>query len=134
MPVLCLLPFGKRRRNMSHGAADLNEAPQSQSASASFLPSSRYSAVRHDLIGRPDRVTRRVCHAMKSQDLGKTKGKRLLYDGVNFELPRGGVVGIIGANGVGKVQRWGQKTGRLLVANRMVSESPPQEHQLCRCC
>ncbi|CBJ27386.1 ABC transporter ATP-binding protein [Ectocarpus siliculosus] len=39
---------------------------------------------------------------VEAEDLGKAKGKRLLYDGVNFCLPRGGVVGIIGANGVGK--------------------------------
>ncbi|CAM9243708.1 unnamed protein product [Discosporangium mesarthrocarpum] len=39
---------------------------------------------------------------VQAKDLGKGVGDRLLYDNVNFDLPRGGVVGIIGANGVGK--------------------------------
>ncbi|CAM9489792.1 unnamed protein product [Phaeothamnion confervicola] len=37
-----------------------------------------------------------------AKDVAKFFGDRMLYDNVNFDLPRGGVVGVIGANGVGK--------------------------------
>jgi len=37
-----------------------------------------------------------------AKDVAKFYGERMLYDKVNFELPRGGIVGVIGANGVGK--------------------------------
>ena len=35
-------------------------------------------------------------------NLKKAYGDKLLFDGMNFALPRGGIVGVIGANGAGK--------------------------------
>lgn len=56
------------------------------------------------------------------QDLGKAKGDRLLYDNVNFSLPRGGVVGIIGANGVGKVRKFYTQCGRVYYVYARIPE------------
>jgi len=39
---------------------------------------------------------------VKAADLRKAYGDKLLFDGVSFELPAGGIVGVIGANGAGK--------------------------------
>ena len=37
-----------------------------------------------------------------AKNLKKAFGDRLLFENMNFSLPRGGIVGIIGPNGAGK--------------------------------
>ena len=39
---------------------------------------------------------------IEAQDVSKAFGHKLLYENLNFSLPKGGIVGIIGPNGVGK--------------------------------
>jgi ATP-binding cassette ChvD family protein len=39
---------------------------------------------------------------VRAKDVSKSFGNRLLMENVNFDLPRGGIVGVIGGNGAGK--------------------------------
>ncbi len=39
---------------------------------------------------------------IEAKQVSKTFGDRILYENLNFSLPKGGIVGIIGPNGVGK--------------------------------
>jgi len=46
------------------------------------------------------------------ENLQKAFGDRLLVDGLNFRLPRGGIVGVVGPNGAGKTTLFRMITGQ----------------------
>jgi len=77
------------------------------------------------LIPRPPRLGEEVVVA---EDLAKGYGDRLLFEGMSFRLPRGGIVGVIGPNGAGKTTLFrmimGQEpptAGRLTVGQTVVA-------------
>ena len=49
---------------------------------------------------------------IEAADLKKGYGDRLLYDGLSFNLPKGGIVGVIGPNGAGKTTLFRLLTGQ----------------------
>src|SRR6202167_1918586 len=49
---------------------------------------------------------------VEAEGLSKGYGDRLLYENVNFKLPPGGIVGVIGANGAGKTTLFRMLTGQ----------------------
>jgi ATP-binding cassette ChvD family protein len=49
---------------------------------------------------------------IKADNVSKAYDDRVLYDDLNFNLPRGGIVGVIGANGAGKTTLFRMITGQ----------------------
>ncbi len=49
---------------------------------------------------------------VEANDVSKSFGDRLLYENLNFSLPKGGIVGIIGPNGAGKTTLFRMITGQ----------------------
>jgi energy-dependent translational throttle protein EttA len=68
---------------------------------------------------REDRLTIQIPHGRRLGDrvveakgLTKAYGDRVLMDGIEFSLPRGGIVGVIGGNGAGKTTLFKMMTGQ----------------------
>ena len=49
---------------------------------------------------------------IEADNVAKGYGDRLLFEGMNFRLPRGGIVGVIGPNGAGKTTLFRMITGQ----------------------
>ena len=49
---------------------------------------------------------------IEAKDLTKAYGDRVLFDGLSFDLPKGGIVGVIGPNGAGKTTLFRLLTGQ----------------------
>lgn len=49
---------------------------------------------------------------IRAENVMKAYGDRLLYEGLSFNLPRGGIVGVIGPNGAGKTTLFRMITGQ----------------------
>jgi ATP-binding cassette ChvD family protein len=49
---------------------------------------------------------------IEAEGVTKSFGDRLLFEGMNFRLPRGGIVGVIGPNGAGKTTLFRMITGQ----------------------
>ena len=50
---------------------------------------------------------------VEATNVSKAFGEKLLYEGLNFNLPRGGIVGVIGPNGAGKSTLFNLMTAQL---------------------
>ncbi|UNM96148.1 energy-dependent translational throttle protein EttA [Ignatzschineria rhizosphaerae] len=50
---------------------------------------------------------------VEATNVSKAFGDKLLYEGLNFNLPKGGIVGVIGPNGAGKSTLFKLMTGQL---------------------
>ncbi|MHC5225234.1 energy-dependent translational throttle protein EttA [Ignatzschineria sp. LJL83] len=50
---------------------------------------------------------------VEATNVSKAFGEKLLYEGLNFNLPRGGIVGVIGPNGAGKSTLFNLMTSQL---------------------
>ncbi len=67
---------------------------------------------------------------VRAENLSMGYGERLLMENVNFDLPRGGIVGVIGANGAGKTTLFKLITGaeRPLSGSLRVGETVVVSH------
>jgi len=108
-----------RQRTLEHELEWIRMSPRARQAK-SKARIARYEELRAEaerqaegsaeiLIPVPERLGEEVVIA---RDVAKGFGDRLLFEKLNFSLPRGGIVGIIGPNGAGKTTLFRMITGQ----------------------
>lgn len=93
--------------------------PQGRRAKSKARIKSYEELANQQVDTRDDTLTIRIPHGQRLGDqvvtatsLTKSFGDRLIMDNVSFDLPRGGIVGVIGANGAGKTTLFKMITGQ----------------------
>jgi len=99
----------KRQRTLQRELEWIRMSPRARQAKGKARLNSYEQLLSEDTADRLDRVEiyippgpRLGDIVVEARDLRKGYGDQLLIEGLNFTLPRGGIVGVIGPNGAGK--------------------------------
>ncbi len=99
----------KRQRTLQRELEWIRLSPRARHAKGKARLNSYEQLLNEDTAEKLDRVEiyippgpRLGDMVVEARDLKKGYGELLLVDGLNFTLPRGGIVGVIGPNGAGK--------------------------------
>jgi len=110
---------GARQRTLSHELEWVRQSPKARQSKSKarlasydeLLAKSKDQRISQSQITIP--VPPRLGDlVIEAETLQKAFGDKLLIDGLNFKLPPGGIVGIVGANGAGKTTLFRMITGQ----------------------
>lgn len=109
----------KRQRTLERELEWVRQAPRARQAKSKARLTAYESLLSQDAGQKVDELELFIPAGprlgelvIEFQGVAKSFGENLLYDNLNFALPKGGIVGIIGPNGAGKTTLFKMITGR----------------------
>jgi ATP-binding cassette ChvD family protein len=110
---------GKRQKTLQREHEWIRMAPRARQAKGKARLNAYEELLNEDTARKLDQVEiyippgpRLGDVVVEARGLRKAYGDRLLIDGLDFTLPRGGIVGVIGPNGAGKTTLFRMMTGQ----------------------
>src|SRR5499427_6008672 len=107
-----------RQRTLEHELEWIRQSPRARQAKSKARITAFEALVAQARDQAPDQVQISIAPGprlgdlvVEARGLKKGYGDNLLIDGLNFTLPRGGIVGVIGPNGAGKTTLFRMITG-----------------------
>ena len=96
-------------QRLAEGPAEEEQGARRPSTRSWSARSARCSRAPPRSASRPGERLGNV--VVKAEKVRKAYGDKLLFDDLNFHLPRGGIVGVVGPNGAGKTTLMSMITG-----------------------